>query len=146
MPTKFQRITNGMRAAVCGLMIAGVRYETACRIADAPEKSLRRLMPEGWHRYKRSPYRWKGQELEDLRNAYDDWNLKVRTISELFGIAPTHLRKLRKIHGWRVRPNTMRVCDPKAIANQPVEKQRLYEKLRPVVGREAALREVFRHG
>jgi hypothetical protein len=46
------RVTNGHRAAVCGLILAGVSYGTACQIAAAPRERMRQYVPPD---YRRSP-------------------------------------------------------------------------------------------
>ncbi len=44
------RVTNGHRAAVCGLLLAGVSFGDACQIAAAPRDRMRQYIPEDWRR------------------------------------------------------------------------------------------------
>lgn len=44
------RVTNGHRAAVCGLLLAGVSFGDACQIAAAPRERMRQYIPADWRR------------------------------------------------------------------------------------------------
>jgi hypothetical protein len=44
------RVTNGHRAAVCGLLLVGVSFGDACQIAAAPRDRMRQYIPEDWRR------------------------------------------------------------------------------------------------
>ena len=83
---RMSRITNGQRAAICGLILAGVGFKKSCRIVGASYPRMRTLIGPDW------------------------------TKSRL----PIRLRAMTK------------------------EQRRLYNKLIPVLGRNATLEQVFR--
>jgi hypothetical protein len=140
------RVTNGQRAAVCALMLAGTPFMESCRIAGVPYLRMKALLPPDWSQpsVRRAP-RWRGQQLEDLAAAYADPALKIKTIAQLFGIQPSYLRRLAAMHGWpRRRKGGWGL--PVSLRNMTHEQRGLYRKLRPVVGREAAQAAVFGEG
>lgn len=139
--TKAQRVTNGHRAAVCGLMIAGLPYGDSCRIVGVPEKTLKKLLPPFWVIYQRRPHRWKGDELQAIKEAYDDWSLKVETIAELYQTTAGTIRVLAKKHGWRRRPMGGKP-NPNSTRNMSRAKYAVYRKVQPILGREVALRTI----
>lgn len=72
MPSKPQRVTNGHRAAVCGLVLAGVGLLDACKVAGISYRELQKSLPAGWHtpRLGRRP-KWTAEKLRPVRRA---WN------------------------------------------------------------------------
>lgn len=48
MAAQPSRVTNGQRAAVCGLILAGVPFVTACRVAGASRERVRPYIPDDW--------------------------------------------------------------------------------------------------
>jgi hypothetical protein len=98
------RVTNGHRAAVCGLVIAGVVSLTdACLMAGVPYKALRDVLPPGWHTKKMPCVRWKGDLLLEVKEAWCDRAQKVTTIAERYDVSPRTIGWLAKREGWPKR-------------------------------------------
>jgi hypothetical protein len=134
-------VTNGQRAAICGLVIAGVPIAMACKIVRAPYVSALSLLPPRWHKRRPSgPTRWKGNELEQVKKAYQDASKPVREIAAWHGVSRRAIHLLASKHGWRRR----QLGRPKIGVEMSPEQRRLYKKIRPVLGREAALQEALR--
>lgn len=98
-----QRITSGHRAAVCGLVIAGITYAQACKIAGIPYRLMKSELPEGWHLCGRKRRRWQGAELDEIHAAYMDTNQKATTIATRHGITAHMLDFLAQREGWPPR-------------------------------------------
>jgi hypothetical protein len=133
MPRKAQRVTNGHRAAVCGLIIAGLSMIEACRIAGVPRDLLPKYLPPGWHyRYRKPARRWKGEELESLREAYCDHSQRTVTIAARYGVHVSQINQLAKRHGWPPRPPGRK---PKAnsIRSMSPQQRTAYFKLRSIM-------------
>jgi len=139
MPRKAQRVTNGHRAAVCGLVIAGVSMTDACRIAGVPRDVLPKFLPAGWHdrRSSRRTRRWKGEELAGLREAYCDPNQKTATIAARYGVHVSQINKLAQQHGWPRRlPGKARKAN--SIRSMSPQQRTAYFKLRTIMPPAAA--------
>lgn len=48
MAAQPSRVANGQRAAICGLILAGVPFVAACRVAGASRKRVRPYIPDDW--------------------------------------------------------------------------------------------------
>jgi hypothetical protein len=139
MPRKAQRVTNGHRAAVCGLVIAGVSMTEACRIAGVPREVLPKYLPAGWHdrRSSRRTRRWKGEELAGLREAYCDLNQKTATIAARYDVHVSQIYRLAHLHGWPRRlPGGAR--KPNSIRSMSPKQRTVYFKLRTIMPPAAA--------
>jgi len=134
MPRKAQRITNGHRAAVCGLVIAGLSMTEACRIVGVPRDILPSYLPPGWHdrRSSRRTRRWKGEELAGLREAYCDLSQKTATIAARYGVHVSQINKLANLHGWPRRP-AGRTRKPTGIRSMSPQQRTAYFKLRTIM-------------
>lgn len=99
------RVTNGQRAAVCGLVIAGVSFTDACKIVDVSRPRLKAVLPVGWTKYVRSgkTRSWKGEVLEQIRLAYLDQSQTGKDIARRFNIDVSYVYQLARVHGWRRR-------------------------------------------
>jgi len=139
MPRKAQRVTNGHRAAVCGLVIAGLSMTDACRIAGVPRDILPKYLPPGWHdrRSSRRTRRWKGDELAGLREAYCDLAQKTATIAARYGVHVSQINKLAKLHGWP-RRLAGRTRKPNSIRSMSAQQRTVYFKLRTIMPPAAA--------
>ena len=83
MPSRPQRITNGQRAAVAGLVIAGLTMEEACKVAGSPIRLMQAHLPPNWHRHRARARKWKGDRLTALKRAYCDRSFTVAAIARL---------------------------------------------------------------
>lgn len=135
------RVTNGHRALVCGLILAGQSYIEACRIAGVPPRRLRLLLEPDWSARVNRPRRWKADELRDLEEAYRDPKLSVASIAQMFKTHAGNICTMARQQGWPMRLQKF----PRGhVATMQPEKRRLYLKLRAVVGRVEAEREALR--
>lgn len=134
MPRKAQRVTNGHRAAVCGLIIAGLSMIEACRIAGVPRDVLPKYLPAGWHdrHSKRRARRWKGEELESLREAYCDPCQRTVTIAARYGVHVSQINNLARREGWPLRPPGKR-RKPTGIRSMTPQQRTAYFKLRSIM-------------
>lgn len=143
-------VTNGQRAAICGLVIAGVAIAEACKIVRAPYRSILDLLPPRWHKRRgRGPARWKGDELEQVRVAYLDPLQTTNAIAARHNVTRRAITMLARRHGWKRRrmgrkPKYGPKRGPAFLPAMSREQRRLYNKLRPVLGREASLAEARR--
>lgn len=81
------------------------------------------------------PSRWKGQNLADLKAAYEGDQEQVEEIAARFKTSRGNLSRLAVLHGWRRRgPGRL---PPEAHAHW-----NLYRKVQEIAGREAALQAV----
>ncbi len=141
-----KRVTNGHRAAVCGLVIAGVGLMEAAAIAGVGYKLLKATLPEGWHtpRLGRRP-KWTPEKLAAVRKAWNDdaplWQsaIRLRMTVAMMKFLARRERWPRREPGRRPRSTR-----PDCVANMPADKRNLYLKLRREVPRSEALREVMR--
>lgn len=110
MPTRAShyRITNGHRAAVCGLVIAGVSLGDSCKIVGVPYAMLRDSLPDGWHRRAWLPYRWRGAEIEELYEDWMDTAQRAESIANRYGISGTRLRQIARTNGFPPRNSKIR--------------------------------------
>lgn len=144
MPRKAQRVTNGHRAAVCGLIIAGLTMIEACRIAGVPRDVMPKYLPQGWHdRHRKRARRWRGEELESLREAYLDPTQKTTTIAARYGVHPSQITKLAHQHSWPVRP-TGSARRPTSIRSMSPQQRTAYFKLRSIMPPAAAAEQACR--
>lgn len=102
------RVTNGHRAAVCGLVIAGVALTEACKVAGVPYLAMLAVLPDRWHTRVPRPYRWRGHELEELYESWMDPYQRAETIANRFGISPTRLRQIARKNDWPQRSSKIR--------------------------------------
>lgn len=142
MPRKHaQRVTNGQRAAVCGLVIAGIAYTKACMIAGVPYRGLKATLPPDWHEWREGRRRWKPHMLAELYEAWMDPNQKVETIATRYDLTFRAITQIAFREKWpRRRWGTKR---PTALRSMSKEQRRWYLKMQPVLGRDAALAEVW---
>lgn len=96
------RVTNGHRAAVCGLMIAGLTLKDAAAVVGVPRQRVRAFIPHEFFR-QRPIIKWHGELLRDLEEAYFNRTLTATAIHKLFGITPANLCKIANRHGWPKR-------------------------------------------
>jgi len=146
MPRKAQRVTNGHRAAVCGLIIAGVSMIEACRIAGVPRDVMPKYLPAGWHgrhSSSRRVRRWKGEELEGLREAYCDPNQRTATIAARYGVCVSQVNNLARKHGWPMR-RAGRKPKPDSVRSMSPQQRTVYFKLRSIMPAPAAVQEALR--
>ena len=102
MTMRAHRITNGQRAAVCGLMLCGVPLWKACEIVAAPIKRVRELLPPDWL-HKHQPLKWRGHAIDGLEECYFDRHIKLETTCELFGIGLSTIYKIARREDWPTR-------------------------------------------
>lgn len=134
MPRKAQRVTNGHRAAVCGLVIAGLSMTEACRIAGVPRDVLPKYLPPGWHdrRSNRRTRRWKGEELASLREAYCDLSQRTATIAARYGVCVSMINNIARREGWPQR-HPGRKRKPTGIRSMSPQQRTTYFKLRSIM-------------
>lgn len=131
MPSRPQRVTNGHRAAVCGLVIAGMGMIDACEIVGAPYQLVKASLPPKWHKRHRHPSRWRGDELAEMLAAFVDPAQKTRTIAARYGVSVDMIRKIAGRHGYKRpkrqprSPNSLRTMTPK--------QRTIYFKLRHIM-------------
>lgn len=147
MPRAIPHVTKGQRAAVCGLVLAGVHFVRACAIAGVAPAAMKAALPEIWgtkppQRPRARQYQsWRGTRLEELRLAYADHSIEVSEISARFGIDRTYLYRVAVNNGWPRRARRARVV---TMALTP-EQRKLFEKFRRNdIPRDVALAEACR--
>lgn len=131
------RVTNGHRAAVCALVIAGLGFPEACRIVGASPKLLRHHLRRHWYAPVHKPKKWRGDLLAELRAAYTDRHMPLRSISQMYGIGIANISTLARNHGWPMRGL------PPRLPPMSDEALKVYRKLRSTVGRKAAERQAL---
>lgn len=131
MPVKTYRITKCQRAAFCGLMIAGLRFDDACAVADVSRQRIHDVLPPRWVKPPRFKHykSWKGQTLEQLRLAYADRSQYTKDIAARFGIDVTYLYRLATKNGWPAR-SYQRKQQGRLQDHLTPDQFRLYNKLR----------------
>lgn len=143
MPTA-QRITNAHRAAVCGLMLAGIGYVKSCRIVGVPDRTLRLwLSKDWWGRSGSGPTKWRGDKLLAVESAYRDRSLRLEDIECAYGIYRRHITALAKRHNWPRRPRGKGALLPVPLAQLTPEKRNRYKKMQRILGRSAAAQAIF---
>jgi predicted DNA-binding transcriptional regulator AlpA len=131
-------IRNVQRAAVCGLLLAGMPYKDACAIAGARGLTLRKYIPHDWFR---TADRLTAQRWERIRADYESRELEVREFLKRHGIGQSTLYKRVREEGWEKRP-TGRRTNPAAARHLPKKQYLHYRKLRDAgIGRAVALSE-----
>lgn len=151
MPARHhQRVTNAHRAAVCGLMLAGLSFGEGCRIVGVPYRLLHGLLGRDWWA-KRGPPRgrgktWHGERLERLRLAYGSPSQSVASIARDSGTTKDIVYSLAKRYGWPPRRPQKAHGLPVPVAEMTRPMRLRYLKVRAVLGRDAAIEEVFGTG
>jgi hypothetical protein len=141
-----QRITNGQRGAVCGLILVGIPYTHAVKIVGAPYRSMKVLLPTDWTDTKIiTRRRWTIDALKELHEAWMDPNQKLATIAARYGISHRMVSYLAHREGWvdGKQRKRERYRKPDRIQRLSPEKRAWYRKMVPVIGRDAALREAW---
>jgi hypothetical protein len=137
MRSSRHRLTNGHRAAVCGLQIAGLSLTQACQIVGIPYKQMRDHLG-GWHKKKHAKRRWKGELLDEVREAWCDRTQKVATIAERFQTTPRQLTLLANREDWPKRKRGP-ARGKHSVLSMDADKRRRFWKLARVLGRSAAI-------
>ena len=146
MVYRVRRITNGERAAICGLVIAGQPFIRTCRMLGVPYKAMLDLLPDDWRGRQLSPAwnkRWKGPLLKELEAAWCDFSIPTRTLVEIFKTSRDNLRRLARENDWPRRPIGGKKPLPVPVSKMEPDMAKRYRKLARVVGRTAAERAVF---
>ncbi len=136
-----RRVTRGQQAAVCALILVGVTVSKASEIVGASYGIMRPYIPDSFAKHKGRPVaRWKADELDDLKDAYDNRTLTLGRVGELFGTTAQNVREIAKRNGWARR----RWTAPKPIRTLTRRQQTAYWKIRPLLGPQRAFVEVTR--
>lgn len=130
MPSRNQRITNGHRAAVCGLVIAGLPMIESCRIVGAPYLAVVGVLPKGWHVRGRRPSRWTGDLIDELREAWFDPAQRVFTIASRYGVTTKAIQLVARKQGWPRRRRWRIEAPGPAFRDLSADQRRVYFKLR----------------
>ena len=107
---RLRPLRNWQRATICGLLLAGVGFTAACRIAKCHVKSAQSVIPQDWHHMnrwgtarQRRPVVWAGERLEEGRRAYADLSQPLKVTAHRIGSRPDILHTLAVLHGWPPR-------------------------------------------
>ncbi len=134
------RVTNGHRAAICGLMLAGLTFREACSVVGAPVNSMRELIGPDWRGRIVRPRKWKGDLLKDLEEMYREPSWTLKRIGALLGISPANICKMAIENGWPPRLRSTPRLLPPMTARQRLD----YEKIKGEgIPRAEALRAVL---
>lgn len=133
------RITNGHRAAVCGLTLCGISLTQACEIVGVPYQQMRDLLGD-WHKKLHPRRRWKGYLLEDLHADWIDLGQQTKTIATRYNTTVRQLNLLAKSEGWPLHQRKHGPPRSKhSILSMTPEAKRRFWKLQRVLGRSAAV-------
>lgn len=148
MPSVAQRVTNGQRACVCGLVIAGVTMKAACRVAGVPQRTLREFLPPWWGGHKGGPAgrprKWKDADLAAMKLAWLAGE-GSRSIGLRFGLHESAVRRIAQREGWpKRRAGRVVTADHVPVRMMKPAQRHLYNKLRSVLPREQAYAEAMR--
>lgn len=136
MPVSRYRLTNGQRAAVCGLQIAGVSLTQACEIVGVPYQGMRDLLGP-WHTKMHTRPKWKGYLVAEVHEAWRDSKQKAVTIAARYGTSTRQLSLLAGREGWGKRkPGPPR--GKHSFLSMTPEKRLRYWKLARVLGHKSA--------
>jgi hypothetical protein len=134
MPSKPQRITNGHRAAVCGLMLAGVPLMKASAIVGAPFESLKLYLPLDWRERISPRTKWTHAKLVALRKDYTNQQMVLLQVAIRHRTTVHMVQYLARREGWPYRP----IGRPKGRGNR----KRVAALVNAGVSRVAALQQV----
>lgn len=144
MGSRHQRVTNGERAAVCALVIAGMPFVETCQMLGVPYRNVQAVLPrDWWHPRRRRPSRWSGDVLLALEDAYRQRALKLDTIAAMFNTSRRQIECLAQRHGWPKRTRGKGPPLPIPLAKLSPEDRNRFVKLRRIIGRSAAEKAVF---
>lgn len=140
MPRSRYRITNGHRAAVCGLVICGQSLTMACEVVGVPYQQMRDLLGP-WHdRRKQHRPKWNVALVSELREAWFDTSQKLKTIAARYDTTTRQLNLIAEREGW---PRHLRKHGPPrtktSVLSMTGEKRRRYWKLARVLGHAPAI-------
>jgi len=98
-------MTIGQKAAICGLMLAGVPLVKACLIVDVGYLQAREYVPADFKslRGRRKPKKWHNRLIEEVGEIYRDPHIPLSTICELYGVSPRSLYNQAVAHNWPKR-------------------------------------------
>lgn len=143
MPSRHQRITNGQRAAVCALVIAGQPFVESCKVAGAPYRGLQAVLALDWWERQPRRRRWFGEELRSLEESYRDTSLRLDTVAALFSTSRREVQYLATEHGWPRRQWGRGRRLPTSLSKMDAERRNRFVKLRRIIGRAAAEQAIF---
>lgn len=142
MPSRPQRVTNGHRAAVCGLVILGLGMIEACEIAGAPYQLVKASLPPNWHKRSRFASRWRGDELAGMLAAFVDPDQKTQTIADRYGVTADMIRRVAGRHGYKRPKGHPR--GKNSVRTMTSKQRTIYFKLRHIMPAAAAAIEACR--
>lgn len=136
-----RRVTNAQRAAVCGLVLAGVPYGYACSIVGVTPKTMTEFVARDWRKKIIPPARWTHEKLAELEAIWRDPAMKTETIAELYALTPSRLGQIAKTQQWPLR-NRGPQPNPTSIRQQPKPTRLAYRKMREIYGVQRARQEM----
>lgn len=104
MPSRPQRITNGHRAAICGLVLAGVPLIKSCQIAGAPYLEARKFLPDDWRGRVSRRSKWTPAKLAALRKDYVNPKVPQWQIALRHRTTVQMVQYLARREGWPHKP------------------------------------------
>jgi hypothetical protein len=134
------RLTNGHRAAVCGLALAGISLTQACEIVGVPYQQMRDLLGPWYDKRKQSRPKWNVALVSELREDWFDTSQKLKTIAARYDTTPRQLNLIAEREGW---PRHLRKHGPPraktSFLSMTGEKRIRYWKLARVLGHKSAI-------
>lgn len=104
MPSRAQRITNGHRAAVCGLILAGVSVIASCKIVGAPYLQMKKFLPKDWQERVTPRTKWTHAKLVAMRRDYANPNMQRWQIAIRHHTTVAMVQYLARREGWPYKP------------------------------------------
>ncbi len=127
------RVSNGQRATVCGLVLVGVPFPEACSIAGVRSGVMTPYVGKDWTVRTQRPSRWTLDQVEALAEVWRDPNIKVAQIAASFGVCVEQIWRVATKHNLGHRP-TWKAVNPRSVAQQPKETRLRYRRKRNVYG------------
>lgn len=143
-----QRITNGQRAAVAGLIIAGIGLRKACRIVDAPMMRMYDLLPARFCRIT-VPKRGGGTFFKGLTEADREeirrlWPIStISQIASRYDVDYTVIKRAAVRLGLPPKRHRRRPKSPYGVRQMNRAQRSRYVHVRKAYGRAVALMAVF---
>ncbi len=127
------RVNIGQRAAVCGLVLAGVPFPEACSIVGLRSTIMAPYVGADWTVRTQRPSRWTHDQLDAFAEVWRDPSIKVTQIAASFNICVEQAWRVARNYGLGNRP-TWKTRKPNSIAQQSTEQRQWYRKLRDEYG------------
>ncbi len=117
--SKPRRFTNGQKAGIHGLILAGVGYAMACEIVATNHAVAARYVAVQYRHAGLGGRRYRHLDMEKVRAAYQDVTKPMTIHARRLGVKLTWLYWVAKKRGWKRKYDDIHSAEPSPVAVRP---------------------------